>query len=320
MEDVNNPENRGKIALVNGGAMDYLMNTYLGADSTMASRTSLVQGWDQAFTDFFEEETTLYDAATGPAGGVAKRVWDKINVMSPYFGRYPLPNEFDDLTGQDILDTVGFMLSDAGELLLSPLSSASQLNRYIQMRNWNRLIDKRGGVVAGGATEEQFSVGTQIAALMGAKPNVLDEKYSLQEINRNTEKFIEYNTNQIMYSFTRYIIWLVLYPLPNEFDDLTGQDILDTVGFMLSDAGELLLSPLSSASQLNRYIQMRNWNRLIDKRGGVVAGGATEEQFSVGTQIAALMGAKPNVLDEKYSLQGESSNSPASDSMNPTVP
>ena len=205
MEDVNNPENRGKIALVNGGAMDYLMNTYLGADSTMASRTSLVQGWDQAFTDFFEEETTLYDAATGPAGGVAKRVWDKINVMSPYFGRYPLPNEFDDLTGQDILDTVGFMLSDAGELLLSPLSSASQLNRYIQMRNWNRLIDKRGGVVAGGATEEQFSVGTQIAALMGAKPNVLDEKYSLQEINRNTEKFIEYNTNQIMYSFTRYM-------------------------------------------------------------------------------------------------------------------
>ena len=202
--DVNKPENKGKIALINGGSMDYLLNVYLGADVTMANRTSLLQGFDRAFMDFFEEEATMYDKVTGPSGGVAKRVWQKIEVMSPFFARYPFPDEFEDITQQDILDTVAFLAEDAGTLLASPFSTTSQINKYLDMTNMARLIDRRGGVIAGNPLEGDFSLSTRLMTIMGAKLNVLDQKWTLQQINENTDDYVEYQVDKLMYSFMRY--------------------------------------------------------------------------------------------------------------------
>lgn len=202
--DINDPANKGKIAFMNGGASDYLMQVYLGADVTIADRLSLANGWDSAIVDLFEESTPLAMKATGPAGGVAKRVWDKIAVMSPFFGRYPLPDEFKDITRQDVLDTIGFMTSDAGELLASPFSTTSQMNRTIQMRNWDAIFDKRGGKIAE-AGPNGYNVATLIASAMGAKPLQMQEKFTLQEINRNQEDYLDHGTNQLMYNFQRYM-------------------------------------------------------------------------------------------------------------------
>lgn len=202
--EINLPENRAKLALVNGGIFDFLMNSYIGADVTMAERTSLLNSFDQGFMDFFEKETTLYDRVTGPAGGVAKRVWEKIGVMSPWFARYPMPDEFDDLTPQDILDVTMYLLEDAAEVGLSPFSTTRQVIKYRDMTEYNRIMDKNFNMVAGGPAEPEYNTMTRVMILMGAKSNQEDEKQTILQMNQNFDDYVEYKVKSLMHAYMRY--------------------------------------------------------------------------------------------------------------------
>ncbi len=200
-EDVSDPKNQAKIALFNGGISDWLMQIYLGADVTISDRLALSQGWDTAITGLFNKQSTVAEKLSGPAGGVAKRVYNKVKLMSPFIYGYVTPDRFDDLSWDDVLDTMKFFAQDTGEILASPFSTTRQITRAIQMHNWNQLIDSRGRIVE----EKDFNVATEVAVFWGAKPLALEETYTLMEINMNTDDFINDNVDLLMYNFVRYM-------------------------------------------------------------------------------------------------------------------
>ena len=216
--DINKEENQAAVRFANGGLSDMMMYTALGADVVISDRVGLLNGFDQTMISFIAKETVPFDLITGPSGGVAKRMYDKWKVLSPFFARYSLPKLAEDYKQGELLTAAKFFAEDAGELLTSPLSSARQVDRYIQMQNLNRILDKRGGVVVA----KDFDTRTEIAALIGLKPADLDAKYNIQELNENTEKYKESMTNQLMYGWLR--MWQEIGSAQKEGREITTID------------------------------------------------------------------------------------------------
>lgn len=202
---VNDPSNKDIVAFAGGGLTDWMFQAYLDTDIVLSDRLSLLNALDQSVFSFFENQSTMFEFIAGPSGGVAKRVWDQFYKMQPYFGRYFSVDRqemtFDEAT---ILDVTKFLLEDVGTLLVSPLSTASQVNRFIQMQDFDRLLNRRGDVIA----DREFNLRTEIAVLLGAKPLVQDQNIIFQQMNRGGQEYIRLKTDQIMYGFDRYLIEL----------------------------------------------------------------------------------------------------------------
>lgn len=212
---VNDPSNKDIVAFAGGGLTDWLFQAYLDTDIVLSNRLALLNALDQSVLSFFEEENTLFEQVTGPSGGVAKRVWDQFFKMQPYFGRY-LSVERQEMTFDEptVLDVTKFLLEDAGLLLVSPLSTTGQVNRFLQMQDFDRLLNRRGDVI----TEQQFNLRTEIAVLLGAKPLATDQNIILSNMNRDSQEYIRMKTDQIMYGFDRYLMAL-------ESARLDGRDV-----------------------------------------------------------------------------------------------
>jgi hypothetical protein len=102
----------------------------------------------------------------------------------------------------EILETVKFLLEDTVELVTSGLSSANQVQRFMQMQDFNRLLDRRQGVI----TERDFNLRTEIAVLMGAQTLDQQDKFTLQDMNRSGEDYIRGRVDQLMYGHDRLLI------------------------------------------------------------------------------------------------------------------
>jgi hypothetical protein len=201
-EDINRPELQGWVAFLNGGASDFILHSLIGADVIVSDRVALLAGLDDMIMDFFENETSMFEKVAGPTGGVAKRYWDKLMMLKPYYGRYFDPNYWEDFNADRAVQAVSDVLGDAVELGTAGFSSANQVHRYIEMKNLNVLLDRRGSAVVA----EDFDTRTELAALFGLKPADLQRKYDLQEMNENSESYIDHKVSQLMFGHNKYWI------------------------------------------------------------------------------------------------------------------
>jgi hypothetical protein len=205
--DVDDPENRWKLAAANGGMTDLMIQTGLGIDGTIAPRVSLMNNLDQAMMSFFEKKSALFDIAGGPTAGVAKRIWDKFTVMKPSFA-YDLTPDFEkEVTPDRVLRALEFFAEDLGELMVSPLSTTTQYSKYRQMTNMNRIFNRKNDLISEGPTtsEDDFNKQTQIATLLGIKPLAEDNAWSLMLINESVDEEIEHHVNLRLYQHMKML-------------------------------------------------------------------------------------------------------------------
>lgn len=193
------------VAIMNGGLTDLALRS-IGADVTGAERGALINGFDQTILSFFTEEMTPYEMILGPSAVPPTRFYEKFRQLSVWFAR---PQSIDgdvNLTGQNVTDALRRIATGVPGLLTSPLSSASQFNKFMLMRDLGVLRDKRGSLIADPANG--FNRQTEWATLIGFKPEEVQRKFDMSDGNQEVKDYINFRTDMLMQETDRFLMAL----------------------------------------------------------------------------------------------------------------
>ena len=199
--DVNNMDTRIQ-RLATGGLTD-MFAYMLGADVVAAPRGALLNGMDQTFLSLFTEESSAYEWLLGPSAVGPQRIWTKLREVAHMF---PTPQDINgnvSFEAQDILDTFQFAAKSTVDIAVSPFASTSQVQKYLLMSDLGQIRDKNGNIVA--APKGGFDPMTEIATLLGFKPELLQRKYDLSEINEETRKYVEFRTQLLVNNWDSFL-------------------------------------------------------------------------------------------------------------------
>ena len=199
--DVNNM-NEGMLKFMTGGLTDW-MGYIVGANIVASDRGALLNGMDQSFLSFFTDENSGFSWLFGPSSVGPERLWTKMRELATMF---PVPQDINgqvSFEAQDIMDTFQYLMAGSIELGTSPFASTSQVQKYMLMRDLGILRDKNNNIVA--APVGGFDWQTEIAALIGFKPELLQRKYDLSEINEETRKYVEFRTSLMVKNWQSFL-------------------------------------------------------------------------------------------------------------------
>jgi hypothetical protein len=199
--DVNNlpPET---LAMINGGFTDYMLALF-GVDGSFSDRAALFNGMDQTIVSLWTKDNTLAEWLLGPGGVPIKRVWQAWSLATPVAWSPKPVDRSVNATAQDITDALTFMATDVSEIMVSPFSTASQVARFMLMRDLGVIKDTQGNTIArpiGG-----YNPQTEWAALIGVKPNDLQRKFDLADMNKAYEDYIDLRVNMLLRNFDEYM-------------------------------------------------------------------------------------------------------------------
>jgi hypothetical protein len=200
--DINNwsPE---KVALANGGLTDYTL-AVLGIDGSASDRSALFNGMDQSVMSLWTKDNTLAEWLLGPSGVPPKRVWQAWALATPVAWA-PAPTDGAvDAKAQDVTDSLAFFALDMGEMAVSPFSTATQLARFWLMRDMGVIKDTQGNTIS--APEGGYNPQTEWAALLGIKPNDLQKKFDLADMNKAYEDAVNLRVNMLLRNFDEYMV------------------------------------------------------------------------------------------------------------------
>jgi hypothetical protein len=200
--DLNNWD-KEDVALANGGVTDYTL-ALLGIDGSMSDRAALFNGMDQSIVSLWTKENTLAEWLLGPSGVPLKRVWEawaKASVLS--WSPKPADGSVD-VSSQDITDALVFFTADIGEILVSPFSTASQISRFFLMRDLGIIKDTQGNTIA--KPINGYNPQTEWAGLIGIKPNDLQKKFDLADMNQAYEDAVDLRVDMLLRNFDEYMM------------------------------------------------------------------------------------------------------------------
>ena len=210
----------GTVKALNGGFTDWFAN-FVGADITAADRGALLNGMDQTVLSFFTEETTLFNWLGGPSSVAPTRLFNRLQQMSPWFATPQDTNGETEVTMTEVSDVLRRVGTDIVGVAASPFATTSQINKFFLMRDLNSLVDKNGNEIA--RPIEGFNPMTEWAALIGWKPDLLQRKFDLSELNQARRDYVEFRTNMLLRQFDRFL--MASNRARDEGRDLTDEEL-----------------------------------------------------------------------------------------------
>lgn len=200
--DINNMD-PATLRAVTGGFTDWFAYQ-LGANIVASDRGALLNGMDQTMFSLFTEEMTAFQWLAGPSSVGPERVWSKMRQLSSMF---PIPQDINgnvSFSAQDVTDTLQFIVKGGAAVATSPFASTSQVEKYMLMRDLGQIRDTNGNIVA--APQDGFNWQTEWAALAGFKPELLQRKFDLSEINEATRKYVEFRTQMLVQNWDDFLM------------------------------------------------------------------------------------------------------------------
>jgi hypothetical protein len=210
----------GWLAAMTGGLTDWTLYM-LGAESTAADRGALLNGMDQTVFSLFTDEQTAFEWLGGPSAVGPERFWKKLNQV---WAGVALPQNINgevSFSAQDVTDALRDMASDLSELAKSPFATGRQIDMFFLMRDLGQLHDTNGNLLA--APVDGFNWQTEWATLVGFKPDILQKKYDLSEINEDYRKTVEFRAQLLLQSTDKLL--LAIESARKEGRDLTEDEI-----------------------------------------------------------------------------------------------
>ena len=193
----------GWIKAVNGGLTDW-MAYMLGADVSAAERGALFNGMDQTLLSLFTEEKSFYEYIGGPSSVLGTRLARSIGELSVWFGTPMRRDGRTDLEASDVMDWAQRLVSPTSKVLLSPFASANQYAKFRLMQDLGVIRDNNGNLIA--APREGFNLQTEIATLIGFKPDLLQRKFDLSDILQAERDYVELRVNMMVKGFDEFLI------------------------------------------------------------------------------------------------------------------
>jgi hypothetical protein len=199
--DINNMD-EGWLRAMTGGFTDWFA-FQMGANIIASDRGALLNGMDQTFLSLFTEESTAFEWFAGPSSVGPERIWQKMRQLGHMF---PIPQDINgnvSFEAQDVSDTLAFILRGMGELAVSPFATTSQVTKSLLMNDLGSIRDKNGNLVA--SPTGGFNWQTEWATAFGFKPELLQRKFDLSEINEETRKYVEFRSNMLVMNFDTFL-------------------------------------------------------------------------------------------------------------------
>lgn len=200
--DVNNM-NPSALKAVTGGFTDWFAYQ-MGANIVASDRGALLNGMDQTMLSLFTEEMSAFQWLAGPSAVGPERVWTKFWQVAAMF---PVPQDINgnvSFEAQDITDTLQFIGTGGIGLATSPFATTNQVHKYMLMNDLGQIRDKNGNIVA--APVGGFNWQTEWAALIGFKPELLQRKFDLSEINEETRGYVEFRTQMLVQNWDDFLM------------------------------------------------------------------------------------------------------------------
>ena len=275
--DINN-WSPSTVAIANGGLTDFSL-AFWGVDGSMSDRAALFNGMDQSIISLWTKDNTLAEWLLGPSGVPLKRVWQAWSLASVPAWSPKSTDGSVNATHQDVTDALTFFAADMGELAVSPFSTASQVSRFFMMKDLGVIKDTQGNTIAN--PEGGYNPQTIWAGLLGIKPNDLQRKFDLADMNKAYEDAADLRVNMLLRNFDEYMM-TVNQHLENQtpfeaesqrlfrkrwsiiVDSIEDEGLRDKVR---QRWGEALERRLSGDSQLDRQIQVYYKNMVTELVG-----------------------------------------------------
>lgn len=191
------------VKLLSGGMTDWLAY-HMGADITAADRGALLNGFDQVAYSFLTSESTLFEWMAGPSGVLPTRMQDAYKKLQPWMARPRDINGRTNVRAQDISDVLRRTGTDIIGLAVSPFAITSQIAKAWLMHDLGAIRDKNGNIIA--QPEGGFNWQTEWAAVIGFKPEALQRKFDLSEMNQARRDYVELRSNMLLIQFDKYLM------------------------------------------------------------------------------------------------------------------
>ena len=156
-------ENPGLVKAINGGIWDSMFYNAFGGDVEIGNRAALFDQLNDLVTSMFTDGTTPLEVLFGPSSSSFGKIGDKVAELWPLMGgafgaETNTPVEYDDvMRGAEALGNIALELGTA------PFSTMSNITKARIMRNYDRIYDRKGRVVA----ERDFTASEELARLIG---------------------------------------------------------------------------------------------------------------------------------------------------------
>jgi hypothetical protein len=119
---------------------------------------------------------------------------------------FPIPQDINgnvSFETQDVTDTLIFAAQGLGELAVSPFATASQVTKALLMHDLGIIRDRNGNLVA--APLGGFNATTEWAAVIGFKPELLQRKFDLGELNQEMREYVEFRSNLLLQNWDTFL-------------------------------------------------------------------------------------------------------------------
>lgn len=254
--DINNmPE--GAVKAMSGGLTDWLLYA-AGAQVTAADRGALLNGMDQTVFSLFTEEQTAFEWIAGPSAVGPERFWKKLQQISSQFSTPQDINGRVSFSAQDVSDTLRFLADDLAELAKSPFATGRQIDMFYLMRDLGQLHDTNGNLLA--APVEGFNWQTEWGTLVGFKPDLLQKKYDLSEINQTYRDTVQFRTQLLIHQWDKFLLDL-------EGARKEGRDLSDDEVRQHRKRHDVILNSIADPGLRQKVMESYS-NKLRDRRVG----------------------------------------------------
>ena len=254
--DVNNMD-EGTLRAITGGFSDWFAYQ-MGANIITSDRGALLNGMDQTVLSLFTEEMSAFDWLAGPSSVAPTRIFNKFRQLATMFVEPQDINGNVSFEASDVSDTLAFIAQGMGELAVSPFSVTNQLNKAMLMQDLGVIRDKNGNLVA--APIGGFNWQTEWATAIGFKPELLQRKFDLSEINEETRQYVLFRSNMLVMNWDTFLQeW--------ERARVEERDIDEDTLRRFRKRQNVLLNSISSPGVRQRVLESFN-NRLVTRKQG----------------------------------------------------
>jgi hypothetical protein len=275
--DINNMD-EGTLAAITGGFSDWFAHQ-MGAHIVSSDRGALLNGMDQTIVSLFTEEMTAFEWLAGPSSVAPTRLFTKMRQLSNMFVSPQDINGQVSFGAQDVSDTLAFVLRGMGELAVSPFSLTNQVTKAMLMQDLGIIRDKNGNLVA--APLGGFNRQTEWATAIGFKPELLQRKFDLSEINEETRQYVLLRSNMLVMNWDTFLQeWEKARIEDRDIDEDTLRQFRKRQNVLLNSISspgvrqrvlesfqQRLVQRKQGNSQLDRQMQTYYENMLLDLAG-----------------------------------------------------
>jgi hypothetical protein len=261
--DINNMD-EGTLRSITGGFSDWFAYQ-MGAHVIVSDRGALLNGMDQTVLSLFTEEMSAFEWLFGPSSVAPTRFVNKWRQLSNMFVSPQDINGQVSFEASDVTDTLAFIGRGMGELASSPFSLTNQLNKAMLMQDLGVIRDKNGNLVA--APTNGFNWQTEWATAIGFKPELLQRKFDLSEINEETRQYVLFRSNMLVMNWDTFLQeWERARVEERDLDEDTLRQFRKRQNVLLNSISSPGVRQRVLESFQNRLTQRRQGNSQLDRQ------------------------------------------------------